>query len=136
MSAGTDENTAPEARSAAPAARPALSSEQAEWVEELAASWVEVYKKAATTHAILRLVTEAGPIPAHDLTVLLHERTGWTFTERGLYRTLKRLAGAEVLAIERVAVPRTGAARQDFSITPVGAAYLARIEEETLGRRL
>ncbi|WP_152353917.1 PadR family transcriptional regulator [Brachybacterium subflavum] len=111
---------------------PPLAPEDSEWADELAASWVEVYKKAATTLALLRLVRESGPISAHVLAPLFAEATGWSLSERGLYRSLRRLAQAGVLDVAQVEVPRTGAKRQDFSLTAVGRAYLQRIEGHVL----
>lgn len=108
------------------------SPEDAEWAEELARSWVEVYKKSATTLALLRLVRAHGPISAHDLAPLFIETTGWSLSDRGLYRTLRRLAQSGALEISQVDVPRTGAKRQDFVLTDVGRSYLERIEEQLL----
>ncbi|GAA4529074.1 hypothetical protein GCM10023160_27720 [Brachybacterium paraconglomeratum] len=101
-----------------------------EWVQELARSWIEVYKKSATTLSLLRIIREHGPISAAGIAPLFAETTGWTLTDRGLYRTLRRLAESGVLSLEKVDVARTGAKRQDFALTPVGLAYLARIENE------
>ncbi|ATG50286.1 hypothetical protein CFK38_01170 [Brachybacterium vulturis] len=106
------------------------AAEDAEWVEELARSWVEVYKKSATTLALLRIVREHGPVPAAGIAPRFAEATGWTLTDRGLYRTLRRLADSGVLHLEKVDVARTGAKRQDFALTSVGRAYLQRIERE------
>lgn len=106
------------------------SPEDREWAEEMARSWVEVYKKSATTLALLRIIRAHGPIPAAGIAPRFTEATGWSLTDRGLYRTLRRLAETGVLAAERVEVARTGARRQDFALTPVGSAYLARIEDE------
>ena len=55
--------------------------------------------------------------------------TGWRLTERGLYRTLRRLTSLGLLRVEEVAAPRTGAKRKDYSPTTLGIAYLARIEK-------
>lgn len=107
-----------------------LSPEDAEWAGELARSWVEVYKKSATTLALLRIVCADGPISAAAIAPRFAETTGWTLTDRGLYRTLRRLADSGVLSLEKVDVARTGAKRQDFALTPVGRAYLDRIERE------
>lgn len=111
----------------------ALGDEDAEWVEELIGSWVEVYKKSATTLALLRIVRDSGPLPAAEIAPLYAAATGWSITERGLYRTLRRLADAGALRIEKVAVARTGAQRQDFALTPVGEAYLRGIEARLVG---
>lgn len=112
--------------------RERLSPEDAEWVAELTLSWVEVYKRSATTLALLRILRDHGPAPAAEIAPLFTEATGWSITERGLYRTLRRLAETGALAVERVDVARTGAKRQDFRLTAVGAAYLAGIEAESI----
>lgn len=116
-------------RDEAPAPVPP-TSEEAEWAEELARSWVEVYKKSATTLALLRIIRAEGPIAAAGIAPRFAEATGWTLTDRGLYRTLRRLAESGVLSSAKVEVARTGAKRQDFSLTPVGRSYLERIEAE------
>ena len=100
----------------------------AEWAQELVTGWVETYKKSATTLALLRVIRRDGPLPAAAIATQLQEMTGWGLTERGLYRTLRRLADSRVLDIERVDVDRTGMKRQDFSITATGEAFLAGIE--------
>lgn len=113
-----------------PTPRNGPSPEDAEWADELARSWVEVYKKSATTLTLLRIIRDHGPIPAADIAPRFATATGWTLTDRGLYRTLRRLADSGVLSLEKVDVARTGAKRQDFALTPVGRAYLGRIEGE------
>lgn len=110
----------------------ALSAEDVEWVAELAGSWTDVYKKAATTLALLRILRDAGPLPASGISPRFTEATGWPITERGLYRTLRRLADAGALSIQKVPVARTGARRQDFALTAVGRAYLERIEQQVI----
>lgn len=106
-------------------------SEADEWLEELVASWVEVYKKSATTLVLLRIIDAIGPAPAPMIGAELTRRTGWTLTERGLYRTLRRLASSDLLTSDDVPVPRTGVRRKDFSLTDFGRRYLERIEELT-----
>lgn len=113
-----------------PSALAGLSPEDEEWAQELSRSWVEVYKKSATTLVLLRIIREHGPIPAAGIAEHVLERTGWRLTDRGLYRTLRRLADSGVLRGEKVDVARTGAKRQDFALTPVGRAHLERIERE------
>lgn len=106
-------------------------SEADEWLDELVTSWVEVYKKSATTLVLLRVIDTIGPAPAGAIGEELTRRTGWAFTERGLYRTLKRMASNDLLDSTEVAVPRTGIARKDFTVTEFGRRYLRRIEAET-----
>lgn len=106
-----------------------LGPAEREWVEELAASWAEVYKKSATTLVLLRIIRTRGPIPAADIQAEFKQQTGWSITERGLYRTLKRLAALDLLAVTPVSIPGTGAKRKDFTLTPAGQLYLERITE-------
>lgn len=106
-----------------------MKEESEEWLEELVRSWTEVYKKSLTTLGLMRAVAELAPAPANAIGERLTEATGWSLTDRGLYRTLRRLTGMGLLRAEEVAVPRTGAKRKDYSLTTLGAAYLARIEE-------
>lgn len=117
---------------ATPSSARTLSAEDAEWAAELARSWSEVYKKSATTLALLRIIRDLGPLPASEIAPLFTHVTGWSITERGLYRTLRRLAESGALRIEKVDVARTGAKRQDFELTAIGAAYLEGIEAQLL----
>ncbi len=107
-------------------------SESEEWLDELLTRWTEVYKKSMTTLVILRLVDEEAPIDVATLVPAFGESTGWTVTERGLYRTMKRLASSGLLHTDEVKVARTGAKRKDYSLTPAGRAYLERIEAELI----
>lgn len=109
-----------------------LGLAEREWVEELAGSWIEVYKKSATTLVLLRIISQNGPIPAQEIHTAFETKTGWSITERGLYRTLKRLASLGLLAITPVSVPGTGAKRKDFTVTPAGTLYLERIAESLI----
>ena len=101
-----------------------------EWEADALASWIETYKKAMTTPVLLRLIATHQPVAAGALAELIPERTGWTLTERGLYRTLKRFETQGLLSHTTAPAARTGAARKDFSLTPVGARHLASIEEQ------
>lgn len=105
-----------------------MTGEADEWLDELVQGWVEVYKKSATTLVLLRIVADSGPMAVPAIGGELTRRTGWTLTERGLYRTLKRLVAIDVLASEDVPVPRTGAPRKDFTLTDFGRRYLDRID--------
>ena len=104
------------------------SSEVTEWVDELVSGWVEVHKKSMTTVVLLRIVDAHGPVPAATIGSEFSARTGWSINERGLYRTLKRLATSDLLAVESVPVERTGLPRKDYRLTDLGETYLARLE--------
>ncbi|MFV0318019.1 MAG: hypothetical protein ACK5O2_13795, partial [Microthrixaceae bacterium] len=59
-------------------------------------------------------------------------RTGWSITERGLYRTLRRLASDGLLEVVEVRAARTGAKRKEYSLSGSGSAYLGRLERSVL----
>ena len=107
----------------------ALPSEATEWLDELVTGWVAVHKKSMTTVVLLRIVAEQAPVSAATIGEEYTRRTGWSLNDRGLYRTLKRLAGGDLLDIEQVPVARTGLPRKDYRLTDLGECYLARLEE-------
>lgn len=108
---------------------PADSPEAEEWLEEMVTRWVETYKKSVTTLLLLRIIAETAPAPAATIGAELADRTGWSLTERGLYRTLKRLAADDLLSVEPVPVERTGRPRKDYALTELGRRYLDRLDE-------
>ena len=103
-------------------------SEENELLDELVHAWVEVYKKSTTTLVLLRLVAEAGPIATSTIADALAHRTGWDHTERGLYRSLRRLRGLGLLTVHEQPGHRTGARRHVYELTDRGTIYLERIE--------
>ncbi|MEZ5380938.1 MAG: PadR family transcriptional regulator [Microthrixaceae bacterium] len=107
-------------------------SESDEWLDELVDTWTEMYKKSMVTLVLLRVIGSAGQASVDAIATTLKRTTGWSITERGLYRTLRRLASSGLLATAEVDVPRTGAKRKDFELTDLGSRYLARIERELL----
>jgi len=106
-------------------------SEADEWLDELVTGWVEVYKKSMTTLVLLRIIADRAPAPAATIRTEFADRTGWQLTERGLYRTLKRLAGSDLLTVETVPVERTGRPRNDYALTDLGRDFIARLEATT-----
>ena len=48
-------------------------------------------------------------------------------TERGLYRTVKRLEDSGLLVSKAVDAPRTGAKRKELSLSPLGGHFLSGI---------
>ena len=107
-------------------------TESDEWLDELVDTWTEMYKKSMVTLAILREVGGAGWASVDEVAAALDRSTGWTLTERGLYRTMRRLASSGVVVTSEVDVPRTGAKRKQFELTDLGQRYLKRIEAERL----
>lgn len=99
-------------------------SESEEWVAERIRSWVETYKKSMLTPVLLSLVARHQPISVAALAEKITAATGWEITERGLYRTVKRLQDSGLLISADVSVQRTGAKRKDLSLSSVGQVYL------------
>lgn len=106
-----------------------MKDETEEWLDELVRSWTETYKKSLTTLELLRTVADLAPAPANTIGERVAQATGWRLTDRGLYRSLRRLTSLGLLYADEVAVARTGAKRKDYSLTTLGSAYLRRIEE-------
>lgn len=102
--------------------------EEDELLDELVGAWVEVHKKSATTLVLLRAIAEASPVANSTIAETLAHRTGRELTERGLYRTLRRLRGLGLLAVHEQPGRRTGAQRHVYELTGRGTAYLRRIE--------
>ncbi len=103
-------------------------NEEDELLDELVGAWVEVYKKSTTTLVLLRSIADTGPVANSTIAETLAHRTGWELTERGLYRTLRRLRGLGLLTVHEQPGRRTGAQRHVFELTDRGTAYLQRIE--------
>ncbi|WP_244223237.1 PadR family transcriptional regulator [Brevibacterium aurantiacum] len=104
-------------------------TESEEWLSHKVDSWVETYKKSMLTPVTLTIVAEHQPIGVAAIAEKVTAATGWHVTERGLYRTLKRLQDSGLLASADTSAPRTGAKRKDLSLTPLGTRYLAGIAE-------
>lgn len=104
-----------------------LPSEDEEWLAERARAWVDTYKKSMLTPVLLAQVGRAAPVTIAELAHAITETTGWDLTERGLYRTVKRLEDARLLSSVEVDAARTGAKRKELSLTADGAALLRAI---------
>lgn len=107
---------------------PTHPDENEEWLDGRIESWVETYKKAMLTPVILRLVAIGQPIAIAALLDHLTVSTGWQITERGLYRTVRRLQDSGFLTSDDVAAPRTGAKRKELALSPLGDQFLAGID--------
>lgn len=102
-------------------------SEEDELLDELVRTWVEMYKKSATTLVLLRLIANSGPMDTSTIADTLTSQTGWELAERALYRALRRLSGLGLLTVITRAGHRTGAQRHVYEITERGSSYLDRI---------
>lgn len=103
--------------------------ESSEWLSHKVDSWVETYKKSMLTPVTLTIVAKHQPIGVAAVAEKVTAATGWNVTERGLYRTLKRLQDSGLLASADTSAPRTGAKRKVLSLTPLGTRYLAGIAD-------
>lgn len=106
---------------------PSRPSESEEWVAGRIESWVETYKKSMLTPVILDLVAAHEPASIATIADGIAEATGWQVTERGLYRTLKRLQDSGLLSSTDVDAPRTGAKRKELTLTALGEAFLSGV---------
>lgn len=106
--------------------------EEQEWLSDRIESWVETYKKAMLTPVILSLVGRHEPAEIPTIAEAIARTTEWHITERGLYRTLKRLQDSGLLLSTNVDAPRTGAKRKVLSLTPLGAGYLEGITDSLI----
>lgn len=102
-------------------------SESEEWVASRIDSWVQTYKKSMLTPVVLRLVAAHQPATIAEIAERVTATTGWQITERGLYRTLKRLQDSGMLISEDVDAPRTGAKRKELTLTSLGSHFLRGI---------
>ena len=109
-----------------------LGAETTEWVQQLADSWVEVYKKSLTTLILLEILKTHGPATVTDIRELFIKQTNWNITERGLYRTLKRLSDADLLIVDKLPTLSPSAARKTFTLTKAGELYLELITKAQL----
>jgi DNA-binding PadR family transcriptional regulator len=108
------------------AERPA---EDEEWVTHRVSAWVDTYKKSMLTPVILRLVEAHEPATVEQIATGISSSTPWQITERGLYRTLKRLEDSDLLNSREVHAPRTGAKRKEFTTTTLGRALADGIDD-------
>ncbi|GAB3246640.1 PadR family transcriptional regulator [Arthrobacter pigmenti] len=102
-------------------------TESQEWVSERIDSWIETYKKSMLTPVILALVAAQQPATIANVAEGIASTTDWQITERGLYRTIRRLRDQGLLISTDVDSPRTGAKRQELSLTPLGVQFLSGV---------
>ena len=107
----------------------APSPEEQEWIDHRVDTWVETYKKSMLTPVTLSLVATHQPAEISTIAEAVTAATGWQITERGLYRTIKRLQDSGFLESSAVGAPRTGAKRKLLSLTSLGASYLSGIKD-------
>lgn len=111
---------------------PRHPDETSEWLQGRVDSWVETYKKAMLTPVVLRHILNSEPITVAELAIQVQSATGWRLTEHGLYRTIRRLEDAALIATTDVPAPRTGARRKELTLSQLGKSFLAGIEDNII----
>lgn len=106
-----------------------MTDQAQELVDEQAYSWLEMHKKSALSYLILKALA-CQPMWSKDLEQWITAKTGWTVTEKGLYRVLRRLQKQGSIVHTAATAPRTGAERKVYRLTPEGEALLAAIQAE------
>lgn len=98
------------------------------------------------TPLILTIVSQRQPTTLAEISAEVARRPDWHLTERGLYRRLRRLQDADLLAAAEVPAARTGARcpapgarRKEFTLTELGEQFLSGVSvallgEDSLGR--
>lgn len=102
-------------------------SEEQEWAQSRVDAWVETYKKSMLTPVVLRVVDDRQPVTVAGIAAEIASLTGWSITERSLYRTLKRLEDSGLLHSAEIDAPRTGAKLKELSLTALGSQFLAGV---------
>ena len=102
------------------------SPEEQEWIDHRVDSWVETYKKSMLTPVTLSLVAEHQPAEVSTIAEAVTAATGWQITERGLYRTVKRLQDSEPAAERRRRRPADRGETQTPVSDPAGGELSRR----------
>jgi PadR family transcriptional regulator PadR len=106
-----------------------MNEEQTELIDEQVYSWLEVHKKSALSYVILSALSKR-EMWSQELTEWIIDKTGWSVTEKGLYRLLRRMQQADTIDFRQITAKRTGAKRNVFFITPNGKLVLSKIVEQ------
>lgn len=85
-----------------------MNEEQTELIDEQFYSWLEVHKKSALSYVILSALSKK-EMWSQELTEWIIDKTGWSVTEKGLYRLLRRMQQADTIDFKQIAAKRTGA---------------------------
>ena len=106
-----------------------MNDESQELIDEQAYSWLEMHKKSALSYLVLNALEEK-EMWSKDLESWILQKTGWTITEKGLYRVLRRMHKQGNVAFKSEAAARTGAERKVYRMTPEGKVLLRTIHKE------
>ena len=98
-------------------------------VDEQAYSWTEKHKKSALSFIILTALQKHS-MWSKELEKYITEVTGWSISERALYRVLNRMHKQGSIEFNTQAAERTGAERKVYDISPDGRALLTAMKSE------
>ncbi len=107
-----------------------MNDESQELVDEQAYSWLEMHKKSALSSYLVLHALENKTMWSKDLTQWITHTTGWTITEKGLYRMLRRMQKQGSIVFSSEAAARTGAERKVYRMTPEGRGLLRAMQNE------
>ncbi|MCA9329265.1 PadR family transcriptional regulator [Candidatus Saccharibacteria bacterium] len=108
-----------------------MSAVNQELVDEQAYSWTEMHKKSALSYLILAALQKQ-PMWSKELEKHIVTVTGWSISERALYRVLSRMHKQGSIEFTAESAERTGADRKVYAISPEGKALLAAMQDELL----
>lgn len=100
-----------------------------ELVDEQAYSWTEIHKKSALSYLILAALQKQ-PMWSKELEKYITTTTGWSISERALYRVLNRMYKQGSIGFTAESAERTGADRKVYVISPEGKALFAAMQDE------
>lgn len=106
-------------------------NQQDELAQEIVNRWTETHKKSMLTLLILVGLKEK-PMWSKELQDWLNELTGWDLTERGLHRTLQRMAKIDLIEYQTANSPKSGADRKVYNITDFGREIASDIRKNSL----
>lgn len=96
-------------------------------VDEQAYSWTEIHKKSALSYVILTALQKHS-MWSKELEKYITEITGWSISERALYRVLNRMHKQGSIEFTAESAERTGADRKVYAISPEGSALLTAMK--------
>lgn len=100
-----------------------------ELVDEQAYSWTEMHKKSALSYLILSALQKQS-MWSKELERYITSTTGWSISERALYRVLNRMQKQGSIEFRTEAAERTGAERKVYAVSPEGKALLSAMQSE------
>ncbi len=100
-----------------------------ELVDEQAYSWTEMHKKSALSYLVLAALQKQ-PMWSKELEKYITNTTGWSISERALYRVLNRMHKQGSIEFTAESAERTGADRKVYAISHEGKSLFAAMQNE------